>query len=620
MLTSLALVSAFGAAGWWNATHGHERLLFRPKRPTYRFDPKLGFASFGPNQEYWLSRYHIAAPAPPPPPPQQPTETAASTPADSAHAAADMQPASAASRGDAAQTPAASSSSPSRRGPITDDGARRSRDEPVRDGTTDKTTDAADVATRPSAGGVAAASTAAAVAVAVEEVHAATTREMAPPPQHGPGDGGNPDPVGVGGVPVTEEAASEPAKLLVFFLHGTGGNIGSARLQLLELVESLRRRRRSACLDLVVAAAEYPGYGHRTFDEVQPTERTAKLAVWSTLQRVTARYPAHRLVLVGYSIGVGLATWLARACEPPPATPPSSSPTPLPAPASSSPPLPPPPSSSPLLQPVHATPGDPACVPTSSSPSPLADPPRGNARAATIGTRQPSPVDLARHVSPPRDADADPARRVPAVCLTENGVYTGPGLTLSPLCVSSPAASRPAVPCAPLLVRLGANQAVHVRQTRCVSDTYVPSGLRQIAVRTERLRLGRPRDVPAAAGESKEKGGREAVGRPVWRPRLSGLMLVSGFSSAESLLGDYGAGLLMPTHVFDNRENVRKLSPHVPLYIVHGAQDDLIHCSHSRALYLASRSTNKRYILQRRANHYNVRFLHHLRRFLRFFA
>jgi fermentation-respiration switch protein FrsA (DUF1100 family) len=96
-------------------------------------------------------------------------------------------------------------------------------------------------------------------------------------------------------------------------------------------------------------------------------------------------------------------------------------------------------------------------------------------------------------------------------------------------------------------------------------------------------------------------------------------MLVSGFSSAESLLGDYGAGLLMPSHVFDNKENVRKLSPHVPLYIVHGARDDLIHCNHSHVLYNASRSTNKRRILQKRSDHYNVRFIHHIRRFLRFF-
>src|SRR5438105_1577893 len=61
MFTSLAVlgvgVVGAGCRTLWNAHGGHEQLLFRPARPTYRFDPRLGFGSFAPNQEYWMQRY-----------------------------------------------------------------------------------------------------------------------------------------------------------------------------------------------------------------------------------------------------------------------------------------------------------------------------------------------------------------------------------------------------------------------------------------------------------------------------------------------------------------------------------------------------------------------------------
>jgi len=93
-------------------------------------------------------------------------------------------------------------------------------------------------------------------------------------------------------------------------------------------------------------------------------------------------------------------------------------------------------------------------------------------------------------------------------------------------------------------------------------------------------------------------------------------MLVSGFSSARALFKDFGAERFTAASAFDNASNVAQLAPSVPLFLVHGVRDTLIDATHSRVMYDASRSANKRLVLQRNRDHLDVRFLDHLARFV----
>ena len=90
--------------------------------------------------------------------------------------------------------------------------------------------------------------------------------------------------------------------VLVYYLHGTSETLESVAPVLDRIGRLL-----SLHSEVVMAAPEYPGYRCNAVT----TEASVKSECLATLEMVVRRFPRHRLILVGYSLGGGFATWLA---------------------------------------------------------------------------------------------------------------------------------------------------------------------------------------------------------------------------------------------------------------------------------------------------------------------
>lgn len=104
---------------------------------------------------------------------------------------------------------------------------------------------------------------------------------------------------------------SQPAKqnILIFYLHANADHVAGG---VLELWSELLKHNDFCHNDLALIAPEYPGYCPDTFGEVKPDAETTQRACLEVFRSAKKRYPRHRCVVIGRSLGSNLATWLAR--------------------------------------------------------------------------------------------------------------------------------------------------------------------------------------------------------------------------------------------------------------------------------------------------------------------
>lgn len=105
-------------------------------------------------------------------------------------------------------------------------------------------------------------------------------------------------------IPADTESNAEN-RPVVLFCHGNAGNIG----------DRLNTIRTFVSLGLDVLIFDYHGYGESEGKPGENETYLAALAAWEHLT-LTRGVPPNRIVVFGRSLGGGVASWLARRCDP----------------------------------------------------------------------------------------------------------------------------------------------------------------------------------------------------------------------------------------------------------------------------------------------------------------
>jgi len=97
--------------------------------------------------------------------------------------------------------------------------------------------------------------------------------------------------------------------ILVFYLHGRNTNIEQS-VEYLENLQLSLKKNHQKIKSLVLVAPEYPGYSPSSWNQCQPTETLCKTVMKTIFNYICNRYVGFDLVVIGKSIGSGIASHL----------------------------------------------------------------------------------------------------------------------------------------------------------------------------------------------------------------------------------------------------------------------------------------------------------------------